>query len=215
MAINSITDSSVWMWRQAGFCQQTSQVSSGIQDPRDDGESDSRVYHHHRGGMGHALMQTLKQLLQSLPADAGAQSATAISSDRDRSAEESQVNAVRTDMHNFMHALFQAIRSQEHSSASNTSPYPSGFDGTKFESGLSSLISLLNGDSGSDDAHLSDLQNAFNTLVQDLQNGGTGGSSGQPPQSVSLQDFLTTLQHNLLSSHQSVSARGNVVNTQG
>ena len=215
MSINSINDSSVWMRQQAGFYQQTSQINGSVQNPGGTADRGRRVHHHHGGGMSHALMQSLKQLLQSLPPDTSAQSATEIDFDSERNGDESQASAVRTDMHNFMHALFQAIRSQGQSSVSNTSPYPSGFDGSRFESALSALISQLTSDSGSGEAHLSDLENTFNTLVQDLWNGSSGGTDGQAAQTVALQDFLTTLQQNLQSSVQPVTARGNVVNIRG
>jgi hypothetical protein len=215
MSINPVSDSSVWMRQQTGFYQQTSQVSGSVHAPGGDEDRGRRVHHRHGGGMGHALMQTLKQLLQSLPPDTSAQGATAIDSDNDRHGDESQVGVVRTDMHNFMHALFQAIRSQGQASASNTSPYPSGFDSSRFEGSLSALISQLTSGSGSGDTYLSDLENTFNTLVQDLWNGPSGGTTGQGAQKVALQDFLSTLLVNLQSSRQPISARGNVVNTQG
>jgi hypothetical protein len=215
MAICPVTDTSVWISQQYSFSQQPSEVSGSIQEHGGDEGQGRRVHDHHRGGMSQALMQTLKQLVQSMPSNSSTQNATDNNSDSDQNGSRSQAGSVRTDLNNFMHALFQAIRSQEQSSPSFTSAYPTGFDGSKFESSLSSLISQLASDSGLGNLQISDLQNTFNTLVQDLQNGPSDGSNAQPSQTVSLQNFLTTLQQNLLDSRQPIPVTGNVVNIQG
>jgi len=215
MPINPVTDPSVWISQQYSFNQQPSQVSGNAQEHGGDEGQGRRVHHHHRGGMSQALMQTLKQLVQSMPSNSSSQSATGDNSDSDQNGSRSQASSVRTDMNNFMHALFQAIRSQEQSSPAITSSYATGFDGSKFESSLSSLISQLASDSGSGNLQISDLQNTFNTLVQSLQNGPSDGPNAQPSQTVNLQDFLTTLQQNLLSSRQPIPVTGNVLNIQG
>jgi hypothetical protein len=213
MAINSVTGSSVWINQQSSLNQQTSHVIGRVQQIGGDEDQGKRVHHH--GGIGQALMQTLKQLVQAMPTDSSSQNATGNHSDSDQIGLGSQASRVRSDMHSFMYALFQAIRSEVQSSPSITSSYSTDFDGSKFESGLSSLISRLASDSGSGSMSISDLQNAFNTLVQDLQNGPSDGSNAQQIQPVNLQSFLTTLQQNLLISQQPLSATGNMVNAQG
>lgn len=215
MSINSVTGSLVWINQQSSFNQQTSQVSGRVQETGGDEDQGRRVHHHRHGGMGQALMQTLKQLVQAMSSDSSSQNATGNNSDSDQNGSGPQASSVRRDMHSFMYALFQAIRSQEQLSSSSTSSYSTDFDGSKFESGLSSLISQLASDSGSGNLQISDLQNAFNALVQDLQNGQSDGSNAQQTQAVNLQSFLTTLQQNLLISQQPIAATGNVVNTQG
>jgi len=213
MSINSVTDSSVWIGQQFHLNQQPSQVRTDVQEAGGHESQVGRV-HHHRG-LGQALMQTLKELLLSIPSNSSIQSAEGDNYDSDRNGSGLQTGGVRNGMHNFMYALFQAIRSQEPSSSSNTSAYATGFEGSKFESGLSSLISQLASNSGSDNSQVADLQNAFNTLVRELQNSPSEGSSPQRSQTFDLQEFLSTLQQNLLSYRQPVSATGNVLNTLG
>jgi hypothetical protein len=213
MAINSVTGSSVWINQQSSLNHQPSQVSGRVQETGGDEDQGRRVHHH--GGIGQALMQTLKQLVQAMPADSSSQNATGNHSDSDQNGLGSQASSVRNDMHTFMYALFQAIRSPEQSSPSSTSSYSAGLDGSKFESGLASLISQLASGSGSGNRRISDLQNAFNTLVQDLQSGQSDGYNLEQTQHVNLQSFLTSLQQNLLISQQPISATGNVVNAQG
>jgi hypothetical protein len=215
MAISSVTGSSVWINQQSSLNHQPSQISGRVQETGGDEDQSKRVHHRHHGGMGQALMQTLKQLVQAMPADLSSQNATGNHPDSDQNGLGSQASSVRSDMHSFMYALFQAIRSPEQPSPSSTSSYSTDFDGSKFESGLSSLISQLASGSGSGNRQISDLQNAFNTLVQNLQNGQPDGSNLEQTQDVNLQSFLASLQQNLLISQQPISATGNVLNAQG
>ncbi len=215
MSVQSVTDSTVWIRPEASFSQESSQVIGDVQAPGGDQNASRSVFHHHRGGIGHALMQTLKQLLLSLPSDTSGENAKEPSSDLDQNGAESRASALRADMHNFMHALFQAIRSQEPNSISGASAYSGGFEGQKFDQGLSSLISLMTSGSTASNDQISDLEASFDTLIADLRNGSTQGLSTQQTQNVTLQDFLTKLQQNLLDSPQHVSVTGNVVDLQG
>ncbi len=216
MAINSVTGSLVWINQQSSLNQQTSQVSGRVQETGGDEDQGRRVHHHHHGGMGQALMQTLKQLVQAMPADSSSQNATGNNSDSDQNGSGSQASSVRSDMHSFMYALFQAIRSPEQSLPSSTSSYSTDFDGSKFESGLSSLISQLASDSADRAMCKSPICKMRSTLwSRTFKTGSLMRSNPQQTQPVNLQSFLTTLQQNLLISQQPISATGNVVNAQG
>ncbi|HBZ56475.1 MAG TPA: hypothetical protein DEO88_13810 [Syntrophobacteraceae bacterium] len=215
MSISSVTDSTIGVGQQYGFTQQPTQLSTYTQGSGDGGTQVGRVRHRDHGGMGRALMQTLKQLLLSVPSNSNRQGSMGQNFDASQNDDESQASVVRNDMHNFMYALFQAIRSQEPSPSSSVSPYATSFDGSKFENGLSALISELASDSGSDNPQISELRTTFSALIQELRNSPSGDSQAQQAQALDLQDFLATLQQNLQSSRQIISATGNVVNAQG
>jgi len=134
---------------------------------------------------------------------------------------------VRQDIHAFMHALFQTLQA---SGAGGASPNPNSSttdsDGDndqssaqvsssqgaaaygKLASGLDSLLQSLSGSVGSSASaggNLTNLQNAFQTLVNDLGGASnTGAGSNATPaaasggsQTSSLQSFLQSLAQNL------------------
>jgi len=166
-----------------------------------------RVQHgHHRGGgMGHALTQALQDLGLSVPSNGGATSSAASNSgDGDR--DDGSAGTVRSDMRQFMHALFDAVRGQASTGHADASTSAAGDAHGKpdFSNGLSALITQVGNGSAP-----SSLQSAFDKLVADLQAGGTApasnatdtatsdgstSSNASAASSITLQQLLTQMQ---------------------
>lgn len=186
--------------------------------------------HVHRGG-GHRhgggqMQQALAQALQSLglaptqgstPASgSGNTSGQASDPDGDNDGASTE-RTVRKDMHQFMHSLYEAVKS-ENPGTGTSSTGASGDAGSpkaNFSAGLSALISQAS--SGNAPAGL---QDAFNKLTSDLQAQSPGGSSGDgstsgtgATQPVTLQDLLSQIQQNLGYSNTSPGATDNILNT--
>jgi hypothetical protein len=197
-------------------------------------EGGERVPHHHRGG-GHmhgAVMQSLAGLgLSSAQTSSASGSGASTTSDPDGDGDggaSDAVSGVRQDMHHFMHALFDAMKSEGASSSASgsSSTSSSGSDPqTSLSSDLSALVTQVsNGNAPTD------LQNAFSKLVSDLQgsasaSGASGttaagtSTTGDPTVTASaatptLQDFLTKLQSTLGYGSGAVAASGNLVSAQ-
>jgi hypothetical protein len=131
---------------------------------------------------------------------------------------------VRADLHQFMHALMQAVKSAASQSTastadagtSNAATAPAGGRSARFSGGLSALISQMTGGTAPQG-----LQDAFSKLVTDLQatQGGTPAaasptdSSASSSNSAALLKFLQTLQQDL-GYGQSPESSGTLVNTQ-
>jgi hypothetical protein len=153
-----------------------------------------RGHHGHGGGMRDALMQALQSLGLS-DGQSGTDSSNDASASQvgnDGADGGSQAQSVKGDMRNFMRALFQAIKGE--SDGATTSVGAGGPTGQahqdSFAGGLSALITQVS--SGSAPAGL---QSAFNTLVADLQPGGSTASNAvggaKAASSVSLTQLLT------------------------
>jgi hypothetical protein len=172
-----------------------------------DGSSTGRPHRMHGGGhMRQAVMQALQSLGLTPPAGtsaAGASGAASTStssgsSSSDSTSSTSGTSTVQQDMQQFMHALFEAVKSESASGSSASSS--SGDPQSSFATGLSSLISQVS--SGSAPAGL---QGAFSKLESDLQASGAATSSTDPSSSsagagsvqATLQAFLTNLQQDL------------------
>jgi hypothetical protein len=192
-------------------------------DPDGDGDGGGRVHHHsHRGGgqMHQALTQALQSLGLSMPqgtTGAGASSQTSASSDSDGNSNgsSSATSSVKQDMRQFMHALFQAVKSESAPGASNGSDPTS--TKTSFADGLSALISQVGNGTAP-----SDLQTAFTKLAADLQPAAapvagaattTGTADSAAPQAT-LQALLTALQQDLGYGSSTAPAVGNSISTQ-
>lgn len=155
---------------------------SGTTDPDGDGDGSAtavqghrRGGHHHGGGeVGRALAQALQSLGLNLNPSPSSNSANA-GTDADGDSDGSTANhgQIQSDMRHFLHALFDAVRSDSSSStggASSTATGSNGNPASSFSSGLASLISQV----GSGNAPAG-LQKAFDQLAADLQ--GTGATS--------------------------------------
>ncbi len=194
--------------------------SQGFQPPQVDNASDpDGGGHAHRahGGGGHmrqAVMQALQSLGLTPPQDAsGSSASTSTSAGGDSSGSTSATTGVKQDMRQFMHALFEAVKS-ENASGGTASPGSSD-PKASFADGLSALISQVS--SGTAPA---DLQSAFSTLASDLQPAAatTGAadstSAGAGNAQATLQAFLTNLQQDLGYAGSNASAVGNLLTTQ-
>jgi hypothetical protein len=153
-------------------------------------------HHHHGGGrMGHAVMEALQSLGVSLPQQGDNSTASSSNGNTDTDGDGDSAaqgsGSIRKDMHDFMHALFQAVRSE--SSDASSAP-GSAAGGSNFASGLSAVVSQVSNGSAP-----SDLQSAFNQLASDLQSAGatSSGNTGGSASSLTLQNFLSQLQSNL------------------
>ena len=203
----------------------TSQVSGGGAD----GDS-GRVHHgrgHGRGGqMQQAMMEALQSMGLAMPQQAGGAGAAGTNTstsagggDSDGDADgggSSATSSIKNDMRQFMHALFQSIRSENSAGTTSASQASgSGDSSTNFAAGLSALISTV-----SNGTAPTDLQTAFNTLAADLQassssstTGGGSSGTGAGNAQATLQAFLTQLQQNLGYGASTSASTGNVIST--
>jgi hypothetical protein len=195
---------------------QPGQVSSPS-DP--DGDGDGRVHKPHgRGGHMHAALTEAFQSLGLTVPQGGASASSGSASaggDSSTSGASSATGNVRQDMHDFMHELFQAVKS-EGSANPTTTDSGSGDPQSSFAAGLSALISQVSNGSAP-----AGLQDAFSKLAADLQ--GSASSSATTDASASsasastqptLQALLTNLQQDLGYGKSSTSAVGNSVSAQ-
>ena len=214
MNVSSCTSSAV-----AAFGQSTSATQSTA--PADDGSSPTSAVHGHRHGGGHvrhAVDDALQSVGLSLPTSSSA-SSTSTTGDSSTSAT-GDASGVKQDLQSFMHALFEAVKS-ESSGATATTASSTGSSSadpqSSFANGLSALISQVG--SGSAPA---DLQSAFSKLASDLQASGgttsassaTSGTSSDSSSAATLQAFLTHLQQDLGYGSGSASPAGSLVTTQ-
>jgi hypothetical protein len=207
---------------------------SGANDPDHDGDA-GRVHHHgghHHGGgrVGGALMQALQSLGVSMPQANGSATGSSSASNNDGDADDGNggqsngAGSIKGDLRSFMHALFQAVRS-ESTGASNGSADSSSGAGSDPKAGFSNGLATLIAQVGNGSAP-SDLQSAFDQLMSDLGRGNTtaavAGASGTSAAadsagsaaSVSLMQLLTQMQQNLGYGPASASAStGNLVGT--
>jgi hypothetical protein len=219
MSISGVSSSILPIAQPQGV--QTAQVN-GKSDPDGDGDDGGRIHKSHGGGghMRQALTQALQSLGLSMPQGAGgagspSQVPGAADGDADSGGSTSAANALKNDMRQFMHALFQAVKG-----STSTDPSAAGSGSTDpkagFAAGLSALISQAS--SGSAPA---DLQSAFSKLASDLQQAnpaavdatavaGAAGATAQP----TLQALLTNLQQDLGYGNSSTYAVGNSISTQ-
>jgi hypothetical protein len=170
--------------------------------------------------MRDALMQALQSLGLSAPAQASAapaassgQSQGSTGGDAD-SDEAGAVSSVKGDMRQFMHALFQAVKSE--GGAGNAANGSQATDGREsFSDGLAALISQVGGGSAP-----SALQDAFSKLMTDMQGAGstsaaaasgTDATAGTTNSQVTLQALLTQLQQEVGYGVPSAAPAGNVV----
>jgi hypothetical protein len=212
----------------AVLTQGSSQVS-GASDP--DGDGGGHRSHKARGAGGqmqNVLMQALQSLGLTVPQQTTAttattatastgQTSTGADSDGDSDGSTSATSSVKKDMRQFMHALFQAVKSENASSTSGTSGAGATSTDPKsnFAAGLSALISQV-----SNGTAPADLQSAFAKVAADLQPASTisastnttsTGTFSSTPQAT-LQALLTQLQQNLgYGATSSTAAIGNFV----
>jgi hypothetical protein len=165
-----------------------------------DGDGDGgRVEGGHRGHHAGNLRQVILQALQSLGAAASsadassATSGSASTTSADGSAAAANTaGSLKQDLHQFMHALFQAVRSESApASSAATSPVTGASSASRadFSTRLAALISQTSKGSAP-----SDLQSAFDKLAADLQPPAAAGTSAP---SLTLQKLLMTLQQGL------------------
>jgi len=177
----------------------TATSAQAVTGERDGNQGAHHAHHGHRaGGMHDALAQALQSLGLSVPAQDGTASSSTSSSgnadadgDHDGSATS---DGVKADMHQFMHALFDAVRSEKSSSADAQG----ASDGRgQSSSKLSALITDVSNGSAP-----ADLQSSFDKLVADLQSAGastqaSSSDAGGNASAVSLQSLLEKMQQNL------------------
>ncbi len=193
--------------------QPASPTSGSDQDG--DGGGASRVRHGHGGGhMSSAIAQALQSLGFTLPAG-GTTPTSSTSSPSTNSTDAtgtSDASKVKGDLSQFMHQLFEAVKSEDSaatSSGSNGASSPG--DQSSFATGLSALISQVSSGTGP-----AALQSAFAQLSSDLSpasvttSSSTTGSSSQ----ATLQAFLTNLQQDLGYGQSNASVSGNLLTTQ-
>lgn len=195
----------------------------GAADPDGDGDGGGgrrqHVHRSHGGGQAQqALMQALQSLGFSVPqasTSSGATKSGAGPSDSSIAASTGTGN-IKHDMHDFMHALFQAVKA-ENTLSSSTPAGSSSDPKSSFAAGLSALIKQV-----SNGGAPAGIQDAFNKLVSDLQPGtpavaAAGGSTGTVAASSqpSLQSLLWALQQDLgYGRTAGPSGTGNVVSAQ-
>ncbi len=173
--------------------------------------------------MHDALMQALQSMGLTMPqggATSGSSASASASGNASTSGTSSTAANVKDDLHQFMHALFQAVKGEGASNPIKTdssSASSSGDPQSSFAAGLSALIAQVG--SGTAPAGL---QDAFSKLAADLQGStsssatgtaaaATGSSASTQP---SLQTLLTTLQQDLGYGSSSTLALGNTVSAQ-
>lgn len=120
-------------------------------------------------------------------------------------AADGATQAVRSDLHEFMHQIFDAVRQAD--GGGSASDGGIGDPGAGLSGGLSSLIAAVGGG-----AAPSGLQSAFDQLMSDT---GSPGSSAPESSGITLQTLLTQLQGQLGygAPQASSSSVGNLVNS--
>jgi hypothetical protein len=172
--------------------------------------------HHHGGGaVGRAVMSALVSLGLTPPA-AGQPTNGTTSTARSTSTSDgtdggtASTGNVRQDMHQFLHALFDAMKNARPAAGSADSGLSApGTGRSSFAAGLATVISEVT--SGSAPAGL---QDAFARLQTDLQGGAasSAGAGGSGAAAISLQALLSKLQNTLgYADTGSTAASGNIV----
>jgi hypothetical protein len=247
MNVTSSTGSALYVTPTSSTQSTSVSQVNGAADPDGDGDGGGgggRVHKSHGGGgqVEQALLQALQSLGISVPQAGGASSTSAANStatagqtdsdgDNDGSsatgagATGSSSSSVKNDLRQFMHSLFQALKSENGSDSSSatasTGSASGGGQQTGFAANLAALISQT-----STGGAPADLQSAFAKLAADLQ-GGSGSSTSSDStttpvaasttstsSSAALQAFLTQLQQNLGYGSYALNASGNVISTQ-
>lgn len=166
---------------------------------------------HHHGGGGQ-VQQALEQALQNLglapspTSSPGNTDGSANSPDTDDGSASTAQN-IRKDMHQFMHSLYEAVKSEGSTTAANGTA-DAGNAKANFSTGLSALISQAS--SGNAPAGL---QEAFDKLSSDLQSQGSGSGSTNAVQPATLQDLLSQMQQSLGYSNAGGGTTDNILNT--
>lgn len=197
--------------------QPASAATPGV-DPDGDGGSHRTHSGHRAGGMGQALMQALASLGLSVPQDGATPASPTAGSTAAGGSGDDGVSAangnVKSDTRQFMHALFQAVRDEDTSTAGGATASGSTDGKAGFATGLASLISQVSSGSAP-----SALQSAFDKLSADLQPAGAASTASTatgatPSASVTLQALLQQFQQTLGYGATSASATvGNLMST--
>lgn len=157
----------------------TASVSQVRQNPNrieSDGDAGGRP---HRGGGGHRIGGAIGEALQQIglnlpPPPPGANPAGGVPQAGPPQAPGT--SDVGKAFHEFAHTLFQALRSQDREPGQD-----------RLEHNVQSLLQQVAGDTESDSGTVSDLTDAFNTLVEAL---GGGAASEDSETAPTLQAFL-------------------------
>lgn len=197
--------------------QPSSGAVSGA-DPDGDGDSHGagRTHRGHGGGhMRSAITDALQSLGLTLPSGAtSAANTTSSSGDSTDTAGSSGAGKVKSDLRQFMHQLFEAVKGESATSgpASSSAGSAPGDSQSGFASGLAALI----GQVGNGTAPAA-LQSAFAQLSSDLApaSAAPSSASGSDAGQATLQAFLTKLQQELGYGQSSASASGALIATQG
>jgi hypothetical protein len=168
--------------------------------------------------MQQAMMQALQSLGLAVPGQPQATSgssptspsSTSTDSDGDSDGSTAATGSIKKDLRQFMHALFQAVKS-ESSATSGNGTSASTDPKANFAAGLTALISQVSNGSAP-----SDLQSAFTQLTSDLQAAGSAATatttSATSAATTSLQALLTELQKNIGYGSSTLSPVGNLLN---
>jgi hypothetical protein len=216
MSITSISSS---IATSPAFNLQPSSAAINGADPDADGASHGagRTRHGHGGGhMRSAVNDALQSLGFTLPSSATAPAgATPSSADASDSGSSSDAGNVKSDLRQFMHQLFEAVKGESATAGSSNASAGSGSGDP--QSGFASGLAALIGQVGNGTAPAA-LQSAFAQLSSDLSPASaatpssTGGSDASQ---ATLQAFLTKLQQELGYGQSGASASGALLATQG
>jgi hypothetical protein len=175
-----------------------------------------RTHHGHGGGhMRSAVTDALQSLGFTLPSSATSPaSATPSSADSTAGTGSSDASKVKSDLRQFMHQLFEAVKGESATAASSSAggSSASGDPQSGFASGLAALI----GQVGNGTAPAA-LQSAFAQLSSDLSPSSAAApssTSGSAASQAPLQAFLTKLQQELGYGQSGASASGALLATQ-
>lgn len=171
-----------------------------------DGDGDESSGRVHRGppggGLGEDLMQALQSLGVSLPAPPEGAPPEGPPPEGESGSEQGG-GQIGSDLREFMHALFDAVKSNAGSESSTSTGSSSSGGSSDFASGLASLVSQVSNGSAPDS-----LQSAFDQLMKDLSSGSSASGT------VSLQQLLGQLQQNVgYGSSSTAAASGNLLST--
>jgi hypothetical protein len=185
-------------------------------DPDGVGASHGAGRTHHGGGhMRSAVTDALQSLGFTLPSSATSPAgATPSSADPTDSTGSSDASKVKSDMRQFMHQLFEAVKG-ESATAPSSSAGASSASGDP-QSGFASGLAALNGQVGNGTAPAA-LQSAFAQLSSDLSPSSAAAPSsanGSDASQATLQGFLTKLQQQLGYGQSGASAAGALLATQ-
>jgi len=146
------------------------------------------------GRMGRTVLDALASLGLSVP-DTSAQPEADGAASAPSSAAGSSAQSLGAHLHQFMHAMFDAVRSEALATAQDgAASGPAKDAGSIFRAGMSALVAdVAQGEVSSQ------LQAAFNALVADLQpSRSSSGQSATPDPTISLKNVLVQLQQAFL-----------------